>query len=123
MPDDLIDRGAFAELQQTAGADFVVELVDTFIEEAPSMLAEMRAALAAPKAAQVRPASTKVDAAVTYLAGGPAAYLPIKVRHRIEPRILLRELAEATLVGDRGRIAEQSRNFLMSLDQLHELGT
>ena len=46
----------------------------------------MRAALAAPKAAQVRPASTKVDAAVTYLSGGPAAGLPIKVRHRIEPR-------------------------------------
>jgi alpha-2-macroglobulin len=46
----------------------------------------MRAALAAPKAAQVRPTSTKIDAAVTYLAGGPAAYLPVKVRHRIEPR-------------------------------------
>ena len=46
----------------------------------------MRAALAAPKAAQVRPSATKVDAAVTYLAGGPAAHLPIKVRHRIEPR-------------------------------------
>ena len=46
----------------------------------------MRAALAPPKAPQVRPTSTKVDAAITYLAGGPAANLPIKVRHRIEPR-------------------------------------
>jgi uncharacterized protein YfaS (alpha-2-macroglobulin family) len=27
-----------------------------------------------------------VDAAVTYLAGGPAALLPVKVRHRLEPR-------------------------------------
>jgi HPt (histidine-containing phosphotransfer) domain-containing protein len=57
MPDDLIDHGAFAELQQTAGADFVVELVDTFIEEAPSMLAEMRAALAAGAAERFRRAA------------------------------------------------------------------
>jgi len=46
----------------------------------------MRAALAAPKTPQIRPASTRVDAAVTYLSGGAAAYLPVKVRHRIEPR-------------------------------------
>ena len=46
----------------------------------------MRAALAAPKAPQVRPRSTQVTAAVSYLAGGPAAYLPVKVRSRIEPR-------------------------------------
>jgi HPt (histidine-containing phosphotransfer) domain-containing protein len=37
-----IDRAAFAELQATAGADFVRELVDTFLEEAPPMLAQLR---------------------------------------------------------------------------------
>ena len=42
-----IDPATFAELQATAGADFVIELVDTFAEEAPQMLAELRAALAA----------------------------------------------------------------------------
>jgi HPt (histidine-containing phosphotransfer) domain-containing protein len=47
MSDALIDRAVFTELQETAGAEFVVELVDTFIEEGPSMLAEMRAALSA----------------------------------------------------------------------------
>ena len=31
----------------TAGADFVRELVDTFLQEAPAMLAELRRALAA----------------------------------------------------------------------------
>ena len=40
-----IDTTIFAELQDTAGADFVAELVDTFLDEAPTMLAEMRAAL------------------------------------------------------------------------------
>ena len=42
-----IDRATFAELEQTAGAEFVVELVDTFLAEAPGMLAELRRALAA----------------------------------------------------------------------------
>jgi len=46
MPDP-IDRAVFSELQQTAGADFVVELVDTFAEEGPGMFAELRAAHAA----------------------------------------------------------------------------
>ncbi len=47
MSADSIDRAVFSELQQTAGADFVVELVDTFAEEAPPMFAELRAAQAA----------------------------------------------------------------------------
>jgi HPt (histidine-containing phosphotransfer) domain-containing protein len=42
-----IDPARYAELQDTAGADFVVELVDTFLQEAPGMLAELRAARAA----------------------------------------------------------------------------
>ena len=45
MPDP-IDRSVFAELQATAGAEFVVELVQTFFEEAPQMIAELRAAQA-----------------------------------------------------------------------------
>ena len=44
MSDDPIDAATFAELQDTAGAEFVSELVDTFLEEAPQMLAELRAA-------------------------------------------------------------------------------
>ena len=43
----VIDPATFAELQDTAGEDFVAELVGTFFEEAPQMLAEMRTALAA----------------------------------------------------------------------------
>jgi len=42
-----IDAARFAELQATAGADFVVELIDTFLHEAPGLLAELRAARAA----------------------------------------------------------------------------
>ncbi len=42
-----IDSDVFRELQATAGADFVAELVDTFFEEAPGMMAALRQAQAA----------------------------------------------------------------------------
>ncbi|HEV8261302.1 MAG TPA: Hpt domain-containing protein [Burkholderiales bacterium] len=44
MKESVIDRTVYAELQDTAGAEFVAELVDTFLEEAPGMLAELRSA-------------------------------------------------------------------------------
>jgi histidine phosphotransfer protein HptB len=47
MSAPVIDAATFAELQASAGADFVKELVDTFREEAPPMLAELKRALAA----------------------------------------------------------------------------
>jgi len=52
-----IDAGVFAELKQTAGADFVGELVDTFLDEAPQMLAELRDAQAAASAERFRRAA------------------------------------------------------------------
>ncbi len=47
MSHSSIDLATFKELQDTAGADFAKELVDTFLEDAPNMLADLRAALAA----------------------------------------------------------------------------
>lgn len=44
---DLIDKAVFEELRDNAGADFVAELIDTFAEEAPQMLADLRSARAA----------------------------------------------------------------------------
>ncbi len=52
-----IAPATFAELQATTGADFVVELVDTFAEEAPQMLAEMRSAHAGAAAERFRRAA------------------------------------------------------------------
>ena len=46
MDEGVIDQAVYAELQDTAGAEFVTELVDTFLEEAPVMLAELRSARA-----------------------------------------------------------------------------
>ena len=52
-----IDAATFVELQASAGADFVDELVNTFLEEAPIMLAEMKSALAAGQAEPFRRAA------------------------------------------------------------------
>ena len=57
MSSSVIDPHTFDELQANAGADFVVELVETFAEEAPPLLAEMRSAIALGAAERFRRAA------------------------------------------------------------------
>ncbi|MDM0117360.1 Hpt domain-containing protein [Variovorax sp. J22R133] len=52
-----IDPATFAELQDAAGTDFVKDLVQTFLEEAPVMLKELRDAQAAGNADAFRRAA------------------------------------------------------------------
>jgi histidine phosphotransfer protein HptB len=42
MDEPVIDPTVYAALQDSVGAAFAVELVDTFLEEAPAMLTELR---------------------------------------------------------------------------------
>ena len=57
MSESVIDQNVYAELQSTAGAEFAAELVDTFLEEAPGMLAELRSARAQGDAERFRRAA------------------------------------------------------------------
>ena len=57
MNDGTIDRAVFEELKLTAGADFVHELVDTFLSEAPGMIAELKRSLDANEADRFRRAA------------------------------------------------------------------
>jgi histidine phosphotransfer protein HptB len=57
MAQSPIDRVTFEELKMTAGADFVLDLVDTFLAEAPIMLDDLRHALAMNDAARFRRAA------------------------------------------------------------------
>jgi HPt (histidine-containing phosphotransfer) domain-containing protein len=58
MNDQPIDAATFAELQEATGAEFVADLVATFVgEEAPQMLAELRAARAEGAAERFRRAA------------------------------------------------------------------
>ena len=44
MTDNLIDETVLDELQNDTGAEFLEELVTTFLEEAPGMIAELKSA-------------------------------------------------------------------------------
>ena len=57
MAQPTIDRATFDELKETAGAEFVVELVDTFLVEAPAMLDALRHSLATRNADSFRRAA------------------------------------------------------------------
>ncbi len=57
MAESPIDSASFKELQDAAGADFVVELVDTFLADAPTMLDELRSSLATGDAGKFRRAA------------------------------------------------------------------
>jgi HPt (histidine-containing phosphotransfer) domain-containing protein len=57
MSDATIDSATFAELQSAAGEDFVKELIDTFLEEAPAMLVALRSAFDAGNADAFRRAA------------------------------------------------------------------
>jgi HPt (histidine-containing phosphotransfer) domain-containing protein len=54
---EVIDATVFTELRESTGAEFVVELVDAFLDEAPQLLAQMRQALADGDAATFRRAA------------------------------------------------------------------
>lgn len=45
MTSDLIDHAVYAELKEATGAEFVMELVGAFLDEAPGMFADLRNAL------------------------------------------------------------------------------
>ena len=57
MSASTIDLATFGQLKETTGTEFVVELVDTFLEEAPRMLEDLRKALAARDADKFRRAA------------------------------------------------------------------
>lgn len=42
-----IDQRTFEELKQMSGADFINELIDAFVDDAPNMIGQMQTALAA----------------------------------------------------------------------------
>ena len=62
MEPSVIDLPTFAELRVSVGDEFAAELVDTFLEEAPGILAELRTALGAGDADGYRRAAHSLKA-------------------------------------------------------------
>jgi HPt (histidine-containing phosphotransfer) domain-containing protein len=50
----IIDQATFNELKQMSGPDFMPELIDTFLDDGPRMIAKLRRALAAGEAETFR---------------------------------------------------------------------
>ncbi|MCE9657581.1 MAG: Hpt domain-containing protein [Burkholderiales bacterium] len=108
MTSTVIDPHTFDELQANAGADFVAELVDTFAEEAPPLLAEMRGALAAGAAERFRRAAHSLKSnSSTFGATRLAA--------------MARELELGGLPADSGDIDVLAREFETTLVALRAL--
>jgi histidine phosphotransfer protein HptB len=42
----VIDKATFEELKQISGADFINELIDAFLDDAPNMISQMETAVA-----------------------------------------------------------------------------
>ena len=57
MPDREIELTTFEELKRVSGADFIGELVDTFLDYSPKLIREMKSALAAKDAESFRRAA------------------------------------------------------------------
>ncbi len=57
MTSPAIDRATFDALKETTGEEFALELIDTFLQEAPTMLDELRDALATKDANRFRRAA------------------------------------------------------------------
>ena len=65
-----IDKSTFDDLKQMSGAEFINELIDTFLEDAPKLLAEMKSALGTGNVDSFRRASHSLKSnAATFGAG------------------------------------------------------
>ena len=108
MHESVIDPATFAELQGAAGAEFVSELVGTFLEEAPGMLADLRAALAVRDAERFRRAAHSLKSnGLTFGAGTLAA--------------MARELELGGLAADTTRLDALEREYDRTAAALKEL--
>lgn len=66
----VIDRTTFDELKQISGAEFINELIDTFLDDAPRLYAELKSGLAEGNADSFRRAAHSLKSnAATFGAG------------------------------------------------------
>ena len=66
----VIDQTTFNDLKQMSGDDFINELIDTFLDDAPRMIAEIKSGLAANDAETFRRAAHSMKSnAATFGAG------------------------------------------------------
>ncbi len=108
MTQAAIDLATFGELQETAGAEFVTELVGEFFQQAPLMLAELREAWGAQSADRFRRAAHSIKSnALTFGATALAAKA--------------RELELGGLPADASALEALDADYLLAAAVLKEL--
>jgi len=79
MTDNPIDMDVFADLEDTAGTEFALELVTTFLQEAPPMMVDLKEAASMQDADRFRRAAHSIKSNATtfgalHLAGAARAF-------------------------------------------------
>ena len=100
MPDATLDRAALAELLESVGDDreFLVELIETYLGDGPSLLTGMRSGLASADAVEVRRAAHTLKSTSVTLGAARLA----SMSREIEAAAAAGELAGIPVVVDAG---------------------
>ena len=110
MTESAIDQAIFSELKEATGEDFVVELVQTFLEEATHMLAELKQAVANSDAESYRRAAHSIKSNANTFGAVGLAELARKI-----------ELGSLPDAGDLGDAEALELEFNRSADALRSL--
>jgi HPt (histidine-containing phosphotransfer) domain-containing protein len=112
MSEPVIDPSVFDSLKETVGPDFVPELVDAFLEEAPALIAQLRPALAAGDTETFRRAAHSIKS-------NAAAFGAARLFEQAKD---LESLARENRLGDTGnRIGGLEDAFARAAEALKEL--
>jgi len=101
MPNSVIDPSAFENLKDLAGADFMSELIDTFLEDAPKLIKELQSGLKTNDAEPFRRAAHSLK---SNAASFGATHLSVLAK---ELEIIGKE-NKLTEVGDRLKVLEDA---------------
>lgn len=106
MADPTIDPTTFAELREAVGAEFITELVDTFLEEAPPMFDEARDSLAKRDAERFRRAAHSLKSNANTFGAFPFGAMARDIELRgMSPDPLVDQTALEALSAEYARVA------------------
>jgi len=102
-----IDVPTFRTLEEAAGAEFVGELVDTFLEEAPAMIGGLQAAMAGGDAEAFRRIAHSLKSNANTFGAQALGLLARELELAGLDRVLAQEADPlANLMAEYGRVAE-----------------
>jgi len=108
----IIDKATFNELKEMSGADFINELIDTFLEDAPILIEEIRMSLAINNADTFRRAAHSVKSNAATFGAGQLAALAKELE-------MLGKENRLNETGDRLKALEEA--FVSVQDELRDL--